>query len=268
MSINNYNNTNTTGGIDHQQNQTVTNQQLDPVTGAIIAAGTWAVEKAIQGGQNKKSREFQERMTKEQWKEEQRRWEQNNAYNDPSMVMARYKMAGLNPALMYKGTSTPATMMGKPEKQEGKFDLGGSQAQVAQMMLMAQMQKAQIRNLNSNSESVDLDNYDKKQQLGLTEPDKNKDGKVKNVKYVKAFNDAVKSAEDALTAEQQKILSTKKVDAQELENRILKVRADLAETGINFQNDNPIIRAFVTALAQQGVTLKDITAQLIKKYLP
>ncbi len=184
---------------------------IDPWTALAIAGGQWAVEKGINVDQNKKDREFQERMTKEQWAEEQRRWQQNIDYNDPSMVMQRYKSAGLNPALMYKGTTTPAQTMGKAEKQTGKFGLGESQLQIAQ-----------IAQMMAQTESIKLDNYAKKDELGLTKPKTDEDGKPLNTRYTKQFNDAVKSAEEALNAEQQKELSKKKLTTVLLCNQVLE----------------------------------------------
>ena len=234
---------------------TTSEPKLDPVTGTLIATGVAAVGNQIGGlAQRKWQREENERT----YQRNLEQWHRENAYNDPSQQMARLKAAGLNPNMVYgTGTQAAGKAGSSPQKQSVQSNMPMPELGnfVNAALTMAQ------------TKSIQLDNLDKEITLGLRKPLENEAGETTDLNYVTKFNNAIKAAEDALTAYEQRILTSKKVDAQELENRILKVRADLAEVGINFSNDNPIIRAIITALAQQGITMKDITAQLIKKYL-
>ena len=94
---------------------------IDPVTGSIIAdIGTSVIGNAIGNrGALKRQREAQD------WNK--RMWDEQNAYNHPAQVMARYQEAGLNPALMYKGTATPASPVAPAKAAPYSFNLPSPQ---------------------------------------------------------------------------------------------------------------------------------------------
>ncbi|AXL14923.1 DNA pilot protein [Microviridae sp.] len=221
----------------------------------IVATGVnvWAQSK-----QNQLNREFAEEQSKIAYERNLSQWHRQNAYNDPSAQMARLKAAGLNPMQVYgKGSHTANTASNSPKREIAKYQ--GVAPKVDPMLI------AQVNLMNAQTESVRLDNFDKKELLGLTPTRLKEDGTAVNINYARKFNEAVKSAEDALSARELRKWNELNVSAKELENAILQVRKDLADTGINFSNDNPIVRALVTTMAKQGLSVQEAIAWVIKQ---
>jgi ribosomal protein L25 (general stress protein Ctc) len=72
--------------------------------------------------QNKKSREFSERMYNLQKQDNIAFWNMQNEYNSPQAQMARFRQAGLNPLLVYgQGSSGNAGSVATPDVQQAQF---------------------------------------------------------------------------------------------------------------------------------------------------
>lgn len=84
------------------------------MAGSQLAGGIF--NSVSQGSQNRRSRRFaQEQYTRER-DDNLSFWRQQNSYNDASSQVARLKRAGLNPALMYGGSSSGAAGQAGPLK--------------------------------------------------------------------------------------------------------------------------------------------------------
>lgn len=83
-----------------------------PVGDALVSAGASIVGDAINaistGHQNKKARQFAEKMYGRQREDALADWNRQNAYDSPAAQMGRYKDAGLNPLLIYGNGSSSA----------------------------------------------------------------------------------------------------------------------------------------------------------------
>jgi len=188
-------------------------------------------------------------------------WAKQNEYNSPSQQMQRLKEAGINPNMAYAKGTINNTVSSSPrmERAEAK-SLTQNMPQLGNFMSLAQIQQ-----IKEQTEAQRLANEQTRINMGKETAPMKEDGTSKNLEYTTKFNQAVQSAEDALSAEQKRIWNEKNVTTKELENSILKVKKDLADVGINFNNDNPIIRALVTVLAKRGITVEEAINAVINK---
>lgn len=126
----------------------------------IIGAGIDAIG-SVAGGlfsanQARKNRKFQERMYNKQLEDNRENWRMVNEYNLPSAVLQRMRDAGLNPLMMYEGGAGQlvANQMAQgataPHGDSAKM---GFQTNFGQAMMQAALIKAQIRNMNADSEN-------------------------------------------------------------------------------------------------------------------
>lgn len=80
--------------------------------GPLIVAGGQVAGSGINalatGSQNRRSREWSERMYARQFQDNVNFWRMQNEYNAPEQQMQRLKAAGLNPNLVYGGSSAGA----------------------------------------------------------------------------------------------------------------------------------------------------------------
>lgn len=111
----------------------------------------------------KKQAKLNRQLAQEEFDRNYELWKEQNMYNAPSSQMARLKAAGLNPAILYGGSSGSVT--GNSDSVP-KLDYSGAQlssyasplaamsAGTAQLgaFLQARMQGAQIENLTANAE--------------------------------------------------------------------------------------------------------------------
>lgn len=197
-------------------------------------------------------------------------WRMQNAYNSPIQQMQRLREAGINPHMAYaKGTlNNVASGSVKGERTDSNTRVNPLQ-EIAQYQTIRNM-RLQNDLLQKNVEYKELRNTKEKIDLGMIVPEQVEDehGRMtsKNLYYAKLFNAATLSAEKVMTQWEINNLTREKISALELTNRIEAVKADLAEQGINF-NDNAIIRAIVTALAKEDISINEVTADIIKSFL-
>lgn len=95
-------------------------------TNAAIIGGGQAIGQAINaystGQQNKKSRQFTEKMYGIQKADNLAFWNMQNEYNSPQSQMKRFQEAGLNPHLIYgQGNSGNAQQISTPDVQPAQF---------------------------------------------------------------------------------------------------------------------------------------------------
>ena len=130
---------------------------------AIQAAG--AIASNIVSGrhasrENRKNREFQERMYYQQLEDNRKNWEMVNAYNLPSAAMQRLRDAGLNPMLYYSEGTGNVVAQSSPQggsQPSGNAALPGNfmnpfEGFTNSVVAMKKLQ-SEIKNLDADSES-------------------------------------------------------------------------------------------------------------------
>lgn len=149
-----------------------------PLLAAGIAAAGNLVNGLIQGDQNRKQREWQEKMygVQRQHALEDRDWQAQ--YNSPAEQMARLKAAGLNPNLVYgNGTATQdapsirSSQIGTWNPQAPNFDAGS----VLGTYMDTAIKTAQTDNLKLQAEKLEAEkNYIQAQTVLSLENSKGK----------------------------------------------------------------------------------------------
>ncbi len=144
---------------------------MEPATLALITAGIAAASGAGQAGAtsklNRKTREWNEKMYFQQKADNLEKWDLQNYYNSPQQMMARYKEAGLNPALMYgQATSGQAGSIdsAKPQNWNPQTPDTGAIGQAAMQGLGAyndtRMHNAQLSMMDKQKALLELEeNY-------------------------------------------------------------------------------------------------------------
>lgn len=119
----------------------------------IIGTG---VDALATSQQNRKSRKWSEQMYERQKNDNIAFWNQQNAYNSPEAQMKRLKEAGLNPALMYGGSSGgggQASPIKTPDVQPRQFrtpEFGGAVRNIGSFIDF-EIKQAQKNNLNTQA---------------------------------------------------------------------------------------------------------------------
>ena len=137
------------------------NSQLLPAVAAGIPIVGSVINAVSQGVQNKKARQFAERMYNTQRSDALADWRMQNDYNSPAAQMARLKSAGLNPNLVY-GNGAEATSSSMPRAAQSpgwaphapQVDLSGVQAGLFAGIDM-KMKQAQYNNLETQRELME-----------------------------------------------------------------------------------------------------------------
>lgn len=215
------------------------------MSAAAIAAGITlagsAAQSASQGKMNRKSRRFHEKM-----------WNKTNEYNSPLEQRKRLEKAGLNPNLVYGGssgaTAGTASQPGTPEFEPGSYQaMGQAGAQYIQSQNIksateqneAQTERIKQETVNAGLESVERSiknssaalSYKQKAELYQTTVDLQKERlrnlgidsdfkQAKNVREERVVNETIPKLRQELSnlKKQGKILEQeeviKKLDAQ------------------------------------------------------
>lgn len=133
----------------------------------VIAAGIGLagqlVNSGIQGGMNRATRKWSERMYGQQRKDALADWAMQNEYNSPLQQMARLKAAGLNPNLVYNNGATHSAQavqksdMKQWSPQAPQFDFG----QIIDQYLGTQQRQNAINVGKEQLEALKLENINK-----------------------------------------------------------------------------------------------------------
>ncbi|NBP57143.1 hypothetical protein EBU71_11540 [bacterium] len=133
----------------------------------VIAAGIGLagqlLNSGIQGGMNRATRKWNERMYGQQRKDALADWAMQNEYNSPLQQMARLKAAGLNPNLVYNNGATHSAQavqksdMKQWSPQAPQFDFG----QIIDQYLGTQQRQNAINVGKEQLEALKLENINK-----------------------------------------------------------------------------------------------------------
>lgn len=124
-----------------------------PIVGGIFNA----VQTSIQ---NKKTREWQEKMYGVQRNDALSDWRMQNQYNSPEAQMARLKAAGLNPNLVYGNGATATSSQAVRSSSAGSWSPHAPQVDTSSMVsgfLDAKVRQAQLDNLAVQREVMEQD---------------------------------------------------------------------------------------------------------------
>lgn len=141
--------------------------------GQIVGSAINALSTATQ---NRKSREWAERMYSRQYEDNLKFWHLQNQYNDPSSQMERYQKAGLNPNLIYGAGSSSAgsaAPISTPDVQQPEFrvpDFGSGISGALGALASYQdfkIKQAQTRILNQQADNLAIDNSIKQFESGI-----------------------------------------------------------------------------------------------------
>ncbi|WNK14842.1 MAG: DNA pilot protein [Microvirus sp.] len=128
-----------------------------PIIAAAATLGASGTQAYAQGRMNKKNRAFAREMYGRQREDNRNDWNTQNAYNDPTAMVDRWKQAGINPYAVLGGSNTPAgaiarTPMDMPEGKVADFQSGIQQ--IAANMLNYRLVQAQTRKLDADTDAT------------------------------------------------------------------------------------------------------------------
>lgn len=124
---------------------------MEPIS-AAIAGGVQLGNAIFQGNQNKKNRKHQSEENQKNRDFNSEMWEKNNAYNDPSKQMERLKNAGISPHLAYQN-GAPMNSSNAPASSSASGAARGEAPRIdPTSILQAAMMKAQIENINADTQ--------------------------------------------------------------------------------------------------------------------
>lgn len=117
------------------------------VLAAIIAAGGTLTAAGINAGSNAYSN-----------RQNQKNWEKQNEYNSPAKQLERYRVAGLNPNLLYGNGQSSAGNAGALAPYESTKVSTGDVLQMAQALAQAKNLDANARKAENEALGAELDN--------------------------------------------------------------------------------------------------------------
>lgn len=258
-------------------------------TGALISSASSIASQAIgafaQASLNKRTRDYNTQMYKQQRIDALSDWNKQNEYNSPAAQMARFKAAGLNPNLIYgRGDSGNATtvrssspgqwnpkapdLSGIPMALGSYFNIQNQQAQLMNMMAQNKVLQAQKENIDADTQvklstkpKIDVETDQAKFNLQLA-------AELRPVSVALREGDLSKlNAEIAKTNaettfrldENARQTASNAVSIEEGVTRILK---NMAETE-NIQTEKIKLQQEIELLAQSGI-LKQLDIDFIK----
>jgi hypothetical protein len=133
------------------------------IIAAAVTAGGQLINSGIQGGMNRATRKWNERMYSKQREDALADWARTNEYNSPLQQMQRLKAAGLNPNLVYNNGATHSaqavqkTDMKQWSPQAPQFDFG----QIADQYFGAQQRQTTINVGEQQVKALQLENINK-----------------------------------------------------------------------------------------------------------
>lgn len=206
----------------------------------LVGAGAGAI---AQGVQNRKSRDWSERMYGRQVMDSLAFWNMQNKYNTPAAQMQRYKDAGLNPNLIY-GQSNVSGPISRPDMKEPEFkaaDYSGIGRAGGRLLDMYDIQIKQAQTDNLKDQNTVLQEEAALKRAQTLNVLKNTDRTAFDLEFdkqmVETSAEARKESLRKLQAETQMAISENERRAamnagnlREQMERILNIRADRART--------------------------------------
>lgn len=215
---------------------------MDPlVTSSLIAGGQQAAGGLFGWLGAKRQRKFQREMADYAYTKDLEMWQRQNEYNTPEMQRKRMEEAGLNPALMYKGTpQNVATQMPKHQRWDTptyshEMDIGGILGQYADLKI----KNAQAKKLNAEANWAD-------KQAGETVIGLMYDNWKKSLGQEERFTNLGKGTIGATSAPGRPMELEKyeaEVKNKQIDNALKKELLELRKKGL--ENASPFVRAAV-----------------------
>lgn len=221
---------------------------------ALIGAGVSGVSTIYQNVANRRAQDRAFEQNKQFWQE---RFDTEARYNSPVQQMARYRAAGLNPALMYGGGAGSSGNVSAPSAQgkvAEKYDLANlamMSAQTAEIVQKAQKTAAETAYVKAKTTGQDTTNEKLLLDLAIREVERDYVSKEKAQSFEKLVQEALKAKAQATTAE------------EEL-NILQSVHKRAAEQGIDTRSGavNMIMQALFTGTAKARALMGEGTEYL------
>lgn len=239
-----------------------------PVVGTAVGIGESIINPILQGVQNKKNRQFAEKMYGRQRQDALADWQRQNEYNSPAAQMERYKAAGLNPNLIYGQSNEGATVRSSSASvPEGKApqvdasskmgmyqDIRQRQAQTDLSVKALEMQDLNAELIRANIMKIISETNTNEYNLGYK--------KSMQENYSEMASKKVESLQVANALGWQKLEQSSKMFAVDMANKLLqglKIQQDIKTAPMIRQQIAQNISASLTN--QELIQLKKLSEQ-------
>lgn len=223
-----------------------------PLVGSIADIAMANTNRKNQEEQNRKDREFTERM-----------WHQNNAYNTPAAQMARLKGSGLNPHTMagqpVTASSTPALQKSTPLPDKPQLGENLGKAAASYLEVQSQTMSNDLVAANTKKAEQEIKNLEAQEDQTRQQTSSNATNEVRNRAQI--FYDQMREAR-ASGDYQRNIESWKSREAKMAQE--LKQAEELHQGNLDQQQAN-----IGNTTANTRSTLQDVQRKIIEnKNLP
>lgn len=222
---------------------------------AIVGNSQSQLEAQVARENTDKTIQANKDLAKQAYEQNVQMWNLQNQYNSPQSQMERYKAAGLNPQLAVGG-GNPGNAGGIPSYQAPRVDYNykaynpaaGLAGKLTEFMSF-KMQQAQLQNLESAGQGIQLDNASKAMQNAAL-------SKAVNIPGGPQYNNMVEAMN---MANLQKVLTQENVMREMFpyQRDALKSAALQRDATVNKLLEDTIFRRYENQWMRSGVTRSD-----------
>lgn len=215
--------------------------------------------------QAKKNRAFQERMYERQLQDNRENWRMEQEYNTPLNQKNRIIEAGLNPLLMYEGSLSNVST-GAPQgasAPHGDSAKSSFQTNFGQAMLQARMLKAQVENLEADSDKKTAEALLASQNT-IKSREEAKGKSYENTYYLETWQ-LRKEATLAQNNLNKALADTEPYKRKEIEAKISEAQANISYVENEIENKSRLTQQEIKESENRIINANKETAAMVEK---